>query len=255
MSGEAVVTGTSAGMQLYSTFNYGEGIPYGYVNFNGLAEKTAASKTGLRDDRRGSNSLDYDDNGGYIRKTFGFVDEYLFDPHCAERGRVARQLVALKVSGFKRGFCVDQNTGLLFVAGKEAVVYGAGVSFVNTATATFPTSRYFEVKNARVSHLTNGDKVDLTTGKITSTKNLIKVPSNTRTFVSKDIFASFQIIQSLRNLIDSSFVGGSRGTATIPSGYPSSAPAFEMFFTKDSLTKGYLKDDVYTVENALVEIY
>jgi cyanophycinase-like exopeptidase len=72
-----VIAGTSAGAAIQSNPTYGEGYSYGYYYFNADL-KTCRIGEQLVDDRDGTNSFRYDENGGYM-KGFGFVQDVLVD--------------------------------------------------------------------------------------------------------------------------------------------------------------------------------
>lgn len=73
----AVVAGTSAGSAIMGANTYGEGYSYGYFFFNADLKSCNIGES-LRDDREGTNSFRYDENGGYM-KGFGFVRDALVD--------------------------------------------------------------------------------------------------------------------------------------------------------------------------------
>lgn len=73
----AIVAGTSAGAAIMSKRTYGEGYSYGYFYFNADLKECDIGET-LQDDRDGTNSFRYSDNGGHMQG-FGFVQEALVD--------------------------------------------------------------------------------------------------------------------------------------------------------------------------------
>lgn len=92
---EAILSGTSAGSMIMCNPVYGSGITYGHLYFAnkiGLAQKKVSdggvNGTGLADNRNGSKSLQYEDNGG-VMPGFNFVP-FLSDTHFDNRGRLGR---------------------------------------------------------------------------------------------------------------------------------------------------------------------
>jgi cyanophycinase len=77
----AIVAGTSAGSAIMSNPTYGEGYSYGYYYFNSDLKPCAIGDL-LRDDRDGTNSFRYKENGGYMTG-FGFVSNALVDTQYA----------------------------------------------------------------------------------------------------------------------------------------------------------------------------
>mgnify|MGYP002369577292 CR=1 FL=1 len=174
---QVIFAGTSAGTMIMSTETYGEGISFGQLYFSnkvGLAPKRVAdgsqNGTGLKDDRKGQSGLQWTDNGGYTSGFPALGNSYQTDSHFDARGRLVRLIPALFKFKRQYGIGVDEDT-VFYVDGNQATVYGShGVFFVDITNATAATTEYFSCKGVRVSYLTSGDKLDLTTKKLTSSK-------------------------------------------------------------------------------------
>jgi cyanophycinase len=72
-----VVAGTSAGAAIQSDPTFGEGRSYGYIFFNADLKWCSIGEE-LVDDREGTDSFRYQENGAFM-KGFGFVQNVLVD--------------------------------------------------------------------------------------------------------------------------------------------------------------------------------
>jgi len=259
-SGALIIAGTSAGTMIQGNAMYGEGIAYGYIYYNAnLAQKSVGSSTGLRDDRYGTTALQYYDNGGKMTG-LGFVGgNVAVDTHCNARGRVARTLAAMRNLGKTQGICVDEDAAL-YLNGSTGKMFGNnGVSVMDTSAATFPTGSYFRVYGARVTYLTHGDAINMSTKAVTSTKTLITRQYYATPYDSTNVLGPDEITRSITRIVDST-TSYNLGSAPVPvydtaPTYPASAPVIRMKFYKDANTKGYYSSGRYTAVNVLVDIY
>ncbi len=89
----------------------------------------------------------------------GFFPWGVVDQHFLKRGRMGRLVVAVRASGGRFGYGIDENTAL-FVEGSQARVCGeTGVLVVDLADATFGDDGH--ITDARISYLDDGDGYDL----------------------------------------------------------------------------------------------
>lgn len=145
------------------------------------------------------------------------------------------------------GFGVDENTGL-YIEDDTATVYGKwGVWVVDTTAARVPESEpYFSAENIRIHYLTEGDSYNLTSGAVYSTKSSI-IEDQEFTAINRNIFGLDQGLRTIKSLISSN--------STVSEGYSSEEdPTCMVVFEKDDSTKGYLDDDLYTIQNLLLHV-
>lgn len=111
------------------------------------------------------------EDGRQLDRGLGFVGPDLFvDQHFLKRGRFGRLIPAMLAKGFKLGLGVDENTAAVFRADMVEIVGGAGALFIDLSEAqTEPGLGAFNVRNARLAYLEEGDRIDL--------KNRAVVPS------------------------------------------------------------------------------
>lgn len=147
------------------------------------------------------------------------------DAHFDARGRLARIVPAMKQFKMKSAVGVDEDTAF-FIDGNTGYTYGRnGVFFVDTNNATFPQGDYFSARDVRVTYMTSGDKFNVTTKEVMSSKPEIKTPYYTNYTDSSDITAAYQCTLLITRLVDQKS-STNYGRTKIPSGYPSNAPKF-----------------------------
>lgn len=107
--------------------------------------------------------------GQEIDHGLGFMPkDWFVDQHFLARGRFARSLVAMRDLGFVHGIGVDENTAALVTDGSELEVLGyRGVVYMDLADATWQKEGLFNLKNARLSYLDHGDRMNLRTLEVT----------------------------------------------------------------------------------------
>ncbi|CAN5288162.1 hypothetical protein BH11PSE10_BH11PSE10_04540 [soil metagenome] len=269
--GQLVMAGTSAGTMLQGQTMYGEGSAYGYIHFNGsLAPKSADSESGLRNDLLGPTHLAYWQNGGKM-PGFGFAGaDTAIDTHCNKRGRVIRNIVAMKSLEKTQGICVDEDTAL-YLDGSVGTVYGShGVTLVDSSTARFEDAIHFKISGAKLTYLTSGDSYDFSRRQALSSKPLIVATDATDAtdattaagqFESANILAPDEITRAITQV-----VGGAAaqqiGSAPAPNlanlpegvGYAADAKIYRIKFYKNENTVGYAGAGKTTAVNVLVDI-
>jgi cyanophycinase len=95
----------------------------------------------------------------------GFLDQNWFvDQHFIIRARFARALAVTRHHGLRHGLGVDENTAILVRHGEAEVIGYRGAIFLDLSEASHDSSLPgFNVKNARVSYLDRGDRLDMQT--------------------------------------------------------------------------------------------
>lgn len=88
----------------------------------------------------------------------GFFPYGLVDQHFIKRGRLGRIVVAMRATGHRMGFGIDENTALI-VEGDRARVCGEYGVMVVDGRAVQATAR--GVEGLRLSYLDDGDAIDL----------------------------------------------------------------------------------------------
>jgi len=107
--------------------------------------------------------------GKQIDRGLGFVGPDLFvDQHFLKRGRFGRMIPLMMAKGYKLGLGVEENSAAV-VHGDEVEIIGAkGALLVDlTDVKTDPTLGAFNVTNARLSFLDQGDRYNLKTRQTT----------------------------------------------------------------------------------------
>ncbi len=108
--------------------------------------------------------------GKEIDYGLGFLNENWFvDQHCLVWGRFGRSLVAMHDQGLKLGIGVDENTALIVTGGNNLEVVGfRGAVVIDLRQATSdPLLKDFNLRNARLSYLDRGDRLNLRTVEVT----------------------------------------------------------------------------------------
>lgn len=240
---------------------YGGGISYGHLYFSfsvGLAPKKVSDGgvggSGLSDDRNGTKGLEYEDNGGLI-SGFGF-SKLLIDTHFDARGRLGRIIPGLIQTKKSMGIGIDENTCLFYNNGIGTVFGDHGVFVVDISNGIQNKAwKYFNLKQVVVSHLTSGDRFDFQNKIVKSSKPIIKEPKFSGYTDSSDIFKSYECSFLMERLVDQTGKYNV-GMSKVPSGYPGSAPKFELKFYSSINTKGYYSEEKkqYTVEKVMMDL-
>ncbi|SEK28081.1 cyanophycinase [Roseateles sp. YR242] len=152
--------------------------------------------------------------GHEIDRGLGFVSDRLFvDQHFLKRGRIGRMLPLMMAQGYRLGLGIEENSAAV-IQGQQVDIIGArGALLVDLRTArTDPALGAFNVQDARLSYLDNGDHYDLRTGQATPEKRKTPVPEArlirathampgpVNTFQT-DILGDNRIVQAMAELI------------------------------------------------------
>ena len=228
-----VVAGSSAGAAIMGEFTYGEGVSYGYMKANNMAEKLISDMS-LVDPTNA-------DNGGYMTG-FGFLTgiDACIDTHVGGRGRIGRVIVAMRELSNPIGIGMDENSAMIIENGIGKVYGQYGAFIIDGRTAYYPRETYFGASGLTIHSLSRGDSIDFTTMTVTSTKPLITKPYYSSVYNSTDIFKTEEAFSVMERLVDST------GTTATGDSFEK-RPRFTLTFTKNGTTKGYYGDGVYTV--------
>ena len=257
--GHLVMAGTSAGTMVQGQTMYGEGSAYGYMYFNGqLATKSADSLTGLKNDLAGNTDLAYWQNGGKM-PGFGFAgDGIAIDTHCNRRGRVIRNIVAMKSLAKTQGICVDEDTAI-YLDGHMGTVFGSnGVTVADTSMAKFDGLTHFKVSGAKLTYLTSGDSYDFSQRVAIVSKPLIVTSSLGDPVESANILAPDEITKAIARVVGSDALAqiGNAPAPNLPHGfsYGADAKIYKIKFYKNAATVGYSNAGKTSAVNVLLDI-
>ena len=181
-----VIAGTSAGAAIMST-----------TMFYNVSSVLSTLKRGVAD-------------GMEMAPGLGFIGDDIFvDQHLLVRGRFARMLPVMLAKGYKLGLGIDENTAMIIHPNREVEVLGyKGALLINLAGATSVPGD-FNVSNARLSYLDNGDRFkidthiftpspDKTGGKFDPAKPYYKGP-----LFTADVLGHTTIVDLMTKLLDS----------------------------------------------------
>lgn len=233
-----VIAGSSAGAAIMSSTMFGYPKPV-----------LATLKLGLNE-------------GEEIAPGLGFIgDDVFVDQHLLVRGRFARMLPAMLKKGYKLGLGIDENTAM--VVGPDRVVEVVGYKGALLVDLTQASTRdgVFNVSNARLSYLDNGDRFNLATGsfmpaldkadgKIDPHKPYYREP-----LFSADILGNSTVVDLMAKLIDSDQPEAIGLSLDSPNGVqPDLGFEFKLSRTNDSV--GYMSSlsEAYSVYNVRLDI-
>jgi cyanophycinase len=139
-----VVAGSSAGAAIMSTFMFRD--PPAVLD---------VLRHGLKD-------------GKDIDRGLGFAGPGLFiDQHFLKRGRIGRILPAMVQKNYRLGLGVDENSAAI-IRGDDVEIIGAkGALLVDLSKSSVdPAMSRFNIRNARLTYLEHGDRINLATGEV-----------------------------------------------------------------------------------------
>jgi cyanophycinase len=181
-----VIAGTSAGAAIMSK-----------TMFYNVSSVLSTLKRGVAD-------------GMEMAPGIGFIgDDVFVDQHLLVRGRFARMLPVMLAKGYKQGLGIDENTAMIIHPNREVEVLGyKGALLIDLAQAA-STPGDFNVSNARLSYLDNGDRYNLSThtftpspdkqgGKFDPARPYYKGP-----LFTADVLGHTTIVDLMTKLIDS----------------------------------------------------
>lgn len=140
----------------------------------------------------------------------GFIgDDVFVDQHLLVRGRFARMLPVMLAKGYKLGLGIDENTAMIVHPNREVEVLGyKGALLIDLKDAS-STPGTFNVSNAKLSYIDNGDRFNIAThtftpspdkqgGKFDPSKPYYKGP-----LFTADVLGHTTIVDLMTKLIDS----------------------------------------------------
>ena len=233
-----VIAGTSAGAAIMSSTMF--------YNVNSVL---ATLKRGVAD-------------GMELAPGLGFIGKDVFvDQHLLVRGRFARMLPAMLAKGYKTGLGIDENTSMIIHPNRDVEILGyKGALLIDLAGATTAPGD-FNISNAVVSYLDNGDRFNLSTAifvpsrekaanKIDPAKPYYRGP-----LFFADILGNTAVVDLMSRLIDSDQVDAVGLTLGSPRDLqPELGFEFRFSRTKDSV--GYMSavSDTYSVYNVRLDV-
>ena len=92
----------------------------------------------------------------------GFIgDDVFVDQHLLVRGRFARMLPAMLAKGYKLGLGIDENTAMIVHPNRDVEIVGNTGALLLDLHAATSAPGPFNIGNARISYLDNGDRYNL----------------------------------------------------------------------------------------------
>jgi cyanophycinase len=200
--------------------------------------------------------------GHEIAPGLGFIgDDVFVDQHLLVRGRFARMLPAMLKKGYKLGLGIDENTAMVVGPSREVEVIGyKGALLIDLASASTEPGA-FNLSNAKVSYLDNGDRFNITSGVFTPAPDKFDgkldpaKPYFREPLFNADILGNATIVDLMGKLIDSD----QSEAIGLTLGSPRSIQpdlGFEFRFSRARDSIGYLSaaSETYSVYNVRLDI-
>jgi cyanophycinase len=200
--------------------------------------------------------------GHEIAPGLGFIgDDVFIDQHLLVRGRFARMLPAMLKKGYKLGLGIDENTAMVVGPTREVEVIGyKGALLIDLAGAiTEPGA--FNLTNAKVSYLDNGDRFNIASGLFTPSREKADgkldpaKPYYREPLFNADILGNTTVVDLMGKLIDSD----QPEAIGLTLGSPRSVQpdlGFEFRFSRAGDSIGYMSSvsETYSVYNVRLDI-
>ncbi|WAC70871.1 cyanophycinase [Roseateles sp. SL47] len=152
--------------------------------------------------------------GHEVDRGLGFITDRLFvDQHFLKRGRIGRMLPLMMAQGYRLGLGIEENSAAVIQGPSVDIIGARGALLVDLRSArTDPSLPLFNVQDARLSYLANGDHYELRSGRVTPERSksplpetrLIRashhVPGPVSTFQT-DILGDNRIVQAMAELM------------------------------------------------------
>ncbi|RPI16608.1 MAG: cyanophycinase [Lysobacterales bacterium] len=242
-----VIAGTSAGAAAMSG-----------VMFRDATDVIAVMKGSLRPGRE-------------VDAGLGFTGEgLLVDQHFLRRGRLGRLLPLMLERGMRFGLGVEEDSAAIVHASSIEIVGAGGALFVDLVQASSdPASGAFNISNARLSFLGDGDRLDLRTrvvtpapvrdgeGRIDAAAPGFK-PHHEQAPYLLDVLGEGAVLRAMTIAVDGP--GEVRGLAydARPDAAPPNDLGFEFRFRRDALTAGWYSSasgtDAYTLAGVRLDV-
>ncbi|MFL6711090.1 MAG: cyanophycinase [Massilia sp.] len=200
--------------------------------------------------------------GHEISAGLGFIgDDVFVDQHLLVRGRFARMLPAMLKKGYKLGLGIDENTAMVISPNRDVEVIGYKGALVIDLHEATTSPGAFNLTNARVSYLDNGDKFNITSGKFFPAEEKVDgrldpaKPYYKEPLFAADILGNTTVVDLLGKLIDSDQPDAIGITLGSPR---SNQPdlGFEFRFSRVSDSIGYMSaaSEAYSIYNVRMDI-
>jgi cyanophycinase len=200
--------------------------------------------------------------GKDIAPGLGFIgDDVFIDQHLLVRGRFARMLPVMLAKGYKLGLGIDENTAAVVGPDREVSVVGyTGALLLDLTDASSDKARpLFNLSNARVSYLDNGDRFNLASRSFVPGPGKEAVDKSLRehrdALFYTDILGNTSIVNLLEKLVDSKL---ERATGLAFEGPASRAPerGFEFTFTRVPDSREYVtnKEDAWSIYRIRMDV-
>lgn len=200
--------------------------------------------------------------GHEIAPGLGFIgDDVFVDQHLLVRGRFARMLPAMLKKGYKLGLGIDENTAMVVGPTREVEIIGYKGALVIDLHSASTEPGAFNLTNAKVSYLDNGDRFNIASGEFTPApdKRAGKLdpakPYYREPLFNADILGNATVVDLMGKLIDSD----QQEAIGLTLGSPRSVQpdlGFEFRFTRARDSVGYASDltENYSVYNVRLDI-
>lgn len=202
----------------------------------------------------------------------GFVQSDLFvDQHFLSRGRLGRMLVLMQAGGMKLGLGVEEDSAAVLRGDQVEVLGEGGALLVDLADATTdPTLGVFNIANARLTYLGQGDRFDLRTRALSPARAKLEgqlidpwapdfKPYNDDAPYALDVLAAGVALQAMIRIVDGKATE-SRGLAfdASPDATEPRDLGFEFRFSRRPDTLGWYDPvasaDAYTLANLRLDV-
>ena len=201
-------------------------------------------------------------DGKDIAPGLGFIGNDVFiDQHLLVRGRFARMLPAMLKKGYKLGLGIDENTAAVVGPDREVAVIGYTGALVLdlTEASTDPKQPVFNLSNARISYVDNGDRFNLASRSYVPGPGKEPVDRNMREYREAlfytDILGNTSVVNLLEKLVDSNL---ERATGLAFEGPTSRAPerGFEFTFSRAPDSTEYVtnREDAWSIYRIRMDV-
>jgi cyanophycinase len=200
--------------------------------------------------------------GHEIAPGLGFIgDDVFVDQHLLVRGRFARMLPAMLKKGYKLGLGIDENTAMVVGPSREVEVIGYKGALLIDLSGASTEPGAFNLSNAKVSYLDNGDRFNIASGVFTPSadKRDGKLdpakPYYREPLFNADILGNTTVVDLMGKLIDSDQPEAIGLTLGSPRSIQPDL-GFEFRFSRARDSVGYLSaaSEAYSVYNVRLDI-
>lgn len=152
-------------------------------------------------------SRDTEDYDGFrVGSGLGFFSWGLVDQHFLQRGRIGRLLAASRELDQQLAYGIDENSALLVLGDTAEVIGETGVMLLDLRRASFDDEGY-DIRNARVSYLDDGDAIDLARGRALPAADKQRVRVTRASYrrpapVRRHAFASYALHDLMLRLVE-----------------------------------------------------